>query len=99
MPSSSALDSLDPAFAPTITQYVFLLTEDAAFPPLDTIASLAESRVKSSKDPVTTTVLPLSVCSRLLDCAESFPTTPASFHFLKTSLCQSLESFDFSNQS
>jgi len=39
------LVALEPAFSPTITQYVFLLTEEAAFPPLEEIASLAESFV------------------------------------------------------
>ena len=82
--------ALEPAFSPTITQYVFLLTEEAAFPPLEEIASLAESLVKPSNDPVTTTVLPLRVCSILSALEESEdPTTPASFHLRKTSLRQS----------
>ena len=83
IPNSSALAALAPAFSPTTTQSVFLLTDPAAFPPREIIASLAESREKSTNEPVTTTVLPSSVCGRALVCACPTP-TPAAFHASST---------------
>ena len=82
MPNSSAFAALDPAFSPTTTQSVFLLTEPAAFPPWEIMASLAESREKSTNDPVTTTVLPAKVCGRSLVSATT--PTPAVFHASNT---------------
>ena len=64
MASSSALDTLEaPGASPTTTQYVFLETEPGEVPPLAIIAASAPSREYPSTDPVTTTALPLSVCS------------------------------------
>lgn len=82
-PNSSALAALAPAFSPMTTQSVFLLTDPEALPPREIIASLAESREKSINEPVTTTVLPSSVCGSVLISTCSAP-TPAAFHASNT---------------
>ena len=83
MPSSSAFAAFEPAFSPTTTQSVFLLTDPAALPPRRTMASLAESRENPSNEPVTTTVLPANVCGSPLAWACPTP-TPAAFHASST---------------
>ena len=55
------LVAFEPGLAPTTTQSVFLLTDPEALPPRRSMASLADSREKCSRVPVTTTLLPSNV--------------------------------------
>ena len=56
--SCTALSYLEPGDSPTTTKEVFFDTEPATLPPREVIASAAESRVKPSSEPVTTTRQP-----------------------------------------
>ena len=58
MPNSCALSNLLPASAPATTQCVFLLTLPATFAPKASSMSLASSRLKVGKVPVSTKVWP-----------------------------------------
>ena len=69
IPSSLAFRSLDPAFSPATTNVVFLDTDPEAFPPNNSIFSVASSLVKRLNAPVRTMVFParrVSVMTRLL---------------------------------
>ncbi len=66
-PRLSALSSFEPAFSPATTSCVFFETDDATLPPRSVTAAAAESRVKPSREPVMTTVIPSSGCGPDVD--------------------------------
>ena len=90
-PSSSAFAAFDPGASPTTTKSVFFDTDDAAFPPWAAITSLTPSRVKSTREPVTTSVKPARVCGAVFSFGISTSETPALPHSLIIALCQSIE--------
>ena len=82
----------EPAFSPTTTKLVRFDTLPAARPPRETIASLAPSRVKRSRVPVTTTVRPSRVRSTRSASASSAVRTPQVAQRSRISRCQSTSS-------